>query len=126
MENEVLNTANHAQTIHSVKDLFISMNEWGIIPITMFFMLMFLIIDFFRDKRFEKINDKFDEALRENNRVNLHLREAIKEQTDFFRDYIKQQDKQHNEILTRLDEIKHNQILIITDKICNKKFNKGE
>ena len=125
MESEVLNSAtNHANTIHSLKDLFLTMNEWGIIPITMFFVLVFFVLDYIRDKRLDKINDKFTEVVRESNRVNLHLREAIKEQTDFFKDDIKKQESNHREIINLLDEIKQNQLLIITDKIC-KKFGKG-
>ena len=120
--NEIIytTTANHATTIHSIKDLFLTMNEWGIIPITMFFVLLFFVLDFLRDKRLDKVNDKFTEVLKENNRVQVHLKEAIQQQTDFFRDYIKQQDTSHKEIIARLDEIKQNQILIITDKICKK------
>lgn len=117
MGNEAI---NQAPLIHSVKDLFLSMNEWGIIPIIMFFVLLFFVLDYVRDKRQDKMNDKFTEILKEHSRVNLNLSLAIKEQTDFFRDDIKKQDKNHTDIITRLDEIKSNQLLIITDKICKK------
>ena len=107
MESEVLNSAtNHANTIHSLKDLFLTMNEWGIIPITMFFVLVFFVLDYIRDKRLDKINDKFTEVVKESNRVNLRLREAIKEQTDFFKDDIKKQE------INTLCKLKKNNIFL--------------
>lgn len=119
MENDEV-IYNHSATIHSFKELFLTMNEWGITPIVLFFTLLFLFKDHLSDKKDDKRNDKLMTLFEANIQARDRLSEAIKEQTDFFRDYIKQQDGQHKEIISRLDEIKTNQMLIITDKICKK------
>lgn len=120
MEIDNIPQLDNAETIHSIKDLFLTMNDWGVAPIAIFFVLLFFVLDYIRDKRLDKMNNKFTEIFKENNKVNLHLSEAIKEQTDFFREDIKRQENSHKEIINRLDEIRANQILIITDKICKK------
>ena len=81
------------------------------------------------DKRSDKNNARLAELFQGNIEAREKLSEAIREQTGFFKENIKQQNEQHKEqhkeIIDRLDEIKDNQVLIITDKICGK-INKGE
>lgn len=131
MENEVLNYSQNgnAETIASIKDLFLTMNEWGVIPIALFFTFAFFLKMLISDKRSDKNNARLAELFQGNIEAREKLSEAIREQTGFFKENIKQQNEQHKEqhkeIIDRLDEIKENQVLIITDKICGK-IDKGE
>ena len=124
MNNDII-VADQSGNITAFKDLFLTMNDWGVTPIVFFFILIYLIKSHFDNKRFDLYNAKIVELLKESTKAQNDLTSAIDKQTTFFKNYLQTQDIHHNEIVKRLEEIKTNQILIITDKIC-KNFNKGE
>lgn len=124
MNNDIV-VADQSGNITAFKDLFLTMNDWGVTPIVFFFILIYLIKSHFDNKRFDLYNAKIVELLKESTKAQNDLTSAIDKQTTFFKNYLQTQDIHHNEIVKRLEEIKTNQILIITDKIC-KNFNKGE